>query len=168
MVSERAKKTVKNFIENGGKSVSKAMRDAGYSPATAQNPKKLTSTKTWQSLMDKYLPEEDLSKHHKELMNAKIIKTMLIPIKATKPDIRKVFKMLGFKVLTISFLKTELKHLVYFAMPDNRSRIEALDMAYKLRGKYAKTEHKLEFADTGDEELKAFIAGEISEIIAGN
>ncbi len=46
-------------VENGG-NVSKAMRDAGYSPATAKNPDKLTSSQSWQDLMDAYLPDDML------------------------------------------------------------------------------------------------------------
>lgn len=46
-------------LENGG-NVSKAMRDAGYSPATAKTPQKLTESATWQELMEAYLPDDML------------------------------------------------------------------------------------------------------------
>lgn len=168
MVSKRAKKAFKKVMESNGKSVSKAMSESGFSPGYSKNPQLLTRSKTWQALLDEFLPEEDLGRHHRELMNARTIKTMLLPAKSLNADIYKNFKKLGFEVLTIAFLKVEIKKLIYFAMPDFRSRKEALDMAYKLRGRYAKTEHKLEFADTSDEELEAFIAGEISTLIEGD
>lgn len=64
----RQKKVAKEVIENGG-SVSAAMRKAGYSDAYASNPHKLTNTKSWQELMDEYLPDELLSQKHRELLN---------------------------------------------------------------------------------------------------
>lgn len=45
--------------ENGG-NISKAMRDAGYSPQTAKTPQKLTQSASWQELMEAYLPDDML------------------------------------------------------------------------------------------------------------
>jgi hypothetical protein len=50
-------KAVQLAVENGG-NISKAMRDAGYSPATAKNPDKLTKSVAWQELVEAYLPDE--------------------------------------------------------------------------------------------------------------
>lgn len=44
-------KTVNILVEKGG-SVSGAMREAGYSPKTAENPSKLTRSQGFQSLME--------------------------------------------------------------------------------------------------------------------
>ena len=53
-------KAIKKILEKGGKiSVSKAMREAGYSEKTAKNPKHLTNSKTWKELMKEFLPDED-------------------------------------------------------------------------------------------------------------
>lgn len=57
--SLRMKKTAKLAVENGG-NVSKAMRDAGYSPAVASNPHKLKESPTWRELMEAYLPDDML------------------------------------------------------------------------------------------------------------
>lgn len=51
MATEKQKRAADNLVENGG-NVSKAMRDAGYSPATAENPSKLTESKGFMELMD--------------------------------------------------------------------------------------------------------------------
>ena len=61
MATEKQKKAAKNMLENGG-NVSKAMRDAGYSPATAHNPQKMTDSDGWNELMDKNFPDELLQK----------------------------------------------------------------------------------------------------------
>ena len=45
-----AKKAVKHFVENRGKSMSAAMRAVGFSPAYASNPQQFLRTKTAQEL----------------------------------------------------------------------------------------------------------------------
>jgi len=47
--SLRQQKAVENWLENGG-NASKAMRDAGYSPATAKNPQKFMRSKGFKQL----------------------------------------------------------------------------------------------------------------------
>jgi len=49
----KQKKAIKNMVENGG-IVSKAMVDAGYSPATAKTPQKLTESKGFEELKEQY------------------------------------------------------------------------------------------------------------------
>jgi len=56
----KQKKALKYYIENHG-NVSKSMKQAGYSLATAKNPKNLTKSKGWQFLLNKYLPDERLT-----------------------------------------------------------------------------------------------------------
>jgi hypothetical protein len=104
----RAKKAFLIAVENGGR-ISPAMREAGYSPATAENPSKLTKTKAWQDLMEEYLPESLLAKKHKELLT--------VPIKRTR-------KINGTAVVEEESL-------------DVQAVSKGLDMAYKLTGKYA-------------------------------
>jgi len=52
MATERQKKALQNVVENGG-NVSKAMIAAGYSPATAKTPQKLTQSQAFQEYMVK-------------------------------------------------------------------------------------------------------------------
>jgi hypothetical protein len=66
--SYRQKKAMKIFLDNGGKSVSRALREAGYSKQTAKNPKKITETKGWQQLMEEYLGDELLATTHHALL----------------------------------------------------------------------------------------------------
>ena len=48
--------------------VSKAMKLAGYSESSAKDPQRLTRSKGWQQLMEKYLPDKKLLSVHKELL----------------------------------------------------------------------------------------------------
>jgi hypothetical protein len=51
MATFKQKKAINLMVENRG-NVSKAMRDAGYSPATAENPDKLTKSQGFKELME--------------------------------------------------------------------------------------------------------------------
>jgi len=51
MVTARQKLAVDKIIENRG-NVSRAMLEAGYTPATAKNPKNLTDSDGYKELMD--------------------------------------------------------------------------------------------------------------------
>lgn len=66
-------KVLEKLKENVGKcgkkgSVKEAIMDAGYSESYAENGS-LLKTKTWEDLMEEYLPDESLAKVHKELLN---------------------------------------------------------------------------------------------------
>lgn len=52
----KQKKAIENMVENGG-NVSRAMMDAGYSPATAKTPQKLTESKGFVELKEEYKQE---------------------------------------------------------------------------------------------------------------
>ena len=62
------RKVAKAIVDNGG-NVSKAMREVGYSDAYAKNPQKLLQTKSFQELLDEYLPDELLTSTHRELVH---------------------------------------------------------------------------------------------------
>ena len=53
-----------------GSSLAKAMREVGYAKSTAKRTNKLTNTKGWQELMDKFISEEKLAKVHAEGLEA--------------------------------------------------------------------------------------------------
>lgn len=59
MATEKQKRALDIMVENGG-NVSKAMREAGYSPATAKTPKKLTESEGFKELAEAYLPDDML------------------------------------------------------------------------------------------------------------
>lgn len=134
MATEKQKKAIKNAVENGG-NISKAMREAGYSPKTAKNPKKLTESAAWNDLMEKYLPEKELLKIHKSMLNAHRVDHMVFPLKITDEAITDLLNSANCKVRKIMHGDTAIH--VWFWAPDNKAKKDALDMAYKLRGSYA-------------------------------
>jgi hypothetical protein len=69
MATVKQKKAIANLVENGG-NVSRAMIDAGYSPATANTPQKLTESEAFKSIAEQ-IPDDLLVKVHLEGLNAK-------------------------------------------------------------------------------------------------
>ena len=102
-------KAIKNVVENGG-NVSKAMRDANYAPATIKNPSKLTESKTWKNLMEKDLPDDLLTKKHKQLLKK-----------------REILLKNNNKTGKVEAIKGGI---------DTNAVKAGLDMAYKLKGRY--------------------------------
>ena len=142
-------KAIKIASENGG-NISKAMREAGYTDITAATPKKLTESKAWKEIMGEALPDEELAKHHKALLNAKSLDHMVFPLEGTDKETKALKKaqskltdddiidMLAAEGCIVRrIVHGEQARHVYFWTNDNNSRKSALDMAYKLKGNYA-------------------------------
>lgn len=157
MVTIRQELAAQKLAENGGKSVSKAMREAGYSDITAATPKKLTNSKGWQKLMDKYLPEKDVAKVHQELLGASDVERARFELSDDDTLIKQtVEKIPGATFIRIA--KTPLAKYAYYALPLHEHRKAGVEMAYRLRGKFAPDKIAVgslaEFEEMSDEELK--------------
>jgi len=86
MATTKQKKALDKVVENGG-NISRAMRDVGYSKATAKTPQKLTESIGWKELCEERGLTEDF------LVDA------LVEDIDKKPQNRKAELELGFKVL---------------------------------------------------------------------
>lgn len=98
-----------------GSTLTDAMKVAKYSPSAVKRTNKLTRTKGWQELMEKELPDGLLAKKHRELLE--------VPR-----------KIRHFKK---GDLESEYEEL------DSNAIKSGLDMAYKLKGKYAAEKHEV-------------------------
>ncbi len=126
-------RAIQNVVENGG-NVYKAMIDAGYSPATAKTPQKLTTSKAWETLMEENLPDEVLAKVHKQLLSSTFIDHMVFPLNITDEEITDILESVNCRVK--KFQHSETQTHVWFWCSNDKSRQSALDMAYKLKGHY--------------------------------
>lgn len=115
--SIKQKKALAIMVENGG-NVSKAMREAGYSPKTAKNPNKLTSSKKFNFLLDKYLPNSLLLEKHQQLLNKQ-------------------------EVIARNNIKSGEIEIIPTGEIDAQAVKSGLDMAYKLKGSYAAEKHEI-------------------------
>lgn len=134
MATEKQKEAIKNVVENRG-NVSKAMRDAGYSKKTAKNPKNLTESKTWEELMNQYLPDDLLAQKHNELLKSTCIEHMVFPLNITDKEIKELLNSVNCEPR--KYQHSEQATHVWFWARDNMAIKNALDLAYKLKGSYA-------------------------------
>lgn len=163
MAHERAIKAIKEMAEQakikGGKRKSKRqiIKDAGFSQSVADSPKKLLGTETAIQLMDIYLPDSKTYRTHGELMSAAEIQHYVFPkligrkgkgartqVKQVRDDeIKKIVESVpGCRLI---YIKRDpyIGAIAFFQSPDSKSRREAVDMAYKLKGRYAPEQFEL-------------------------
>lgn len=82
MATTKQNKALAILVENGGKiPVSKAMEQAGYSPATAKTPQKLTESNAYRELFPIDKTKEVIDNLHKLSISAESQETQ---VKATK------------------------------------------------------------------------------------
>jgi len=62
MATIKQQKVAKEMVGKGGKSITRAMIESGYSKNTAHTPSKLTRSKGWNELMDQFFPDEKMAK----------------------------------------------------------------------------------------------------------
>lgn len=104
----KQKRAMANLVENGG-NVYRAMVDAGYSPATAKNPNKLTDSVTFRSIAEQ-IPDDLLVQVHMEGLAANRV------ISAN-----------------ITYGDADEKTNDFIEVPDHAVRHKFLDSAYKIK-----------------------------------
>ena len=118
----------------------KLMREAGYSATYSRKSGKLVKSKSFQDLLERYLPDDKLSKTHAEITQAKSIDHRVFPKVMTDKEMTAVIESVaGCKVRKIKH-GDQANH-VWFWTPDNTNRLNAIKEAYKIKDKYAPEEH---------------------------
>lgn len=145
-VANRHKKILKKLTENGG-NMRKAILDSGYSQEIADNPQKITESRTWNEVVEDSLADDLLMEKHKELLNSTRIDHLVFPQGPKKNEDKKVNEDVLSDVEIIAMLAEvnckvrrivhgEQARHVYFWSSDNRAKKDALEMAYKLKGRF--------------------------------
>lgn len=140
----KQKKAIKNLIENGGNK-GQALRDASYSESVIKNPSKVFGSPTVQEHISKYLPDDFVLQNTKELVEAKTIRNIIFPSKATKKDIENTVKELSGKIVsTIENKELDAKgnykvisKTVTIIIPSNSAKKNGIDISCKIKGMYA-------------------------------
>ena len=136
MATSRQMQAIAIYMENRGSiSVGEAMRRAGYSDATAKNPKQLTSSMGWQEAMEHFLPDIDLLSKHHQLMNAKTIVRADFPIWVPQERIRAIIQEAGCEPRNMETNPFSGQITVWYWAPDTSAQTKALELAYKLKKK---------------------------------
>lgn len=102
------------IVEDRRVSQQQAMIQAGYSKSYATHPHQLKNTKSWKELMEQFIPETLVAQKHMELLTAKKVKRLYVK----------------------GELQAEEEEV------DTQAVGKGVEMAYKLRGKYAPEIHK--------------------------
>lgn len=110
-VKPRIKKVFEKVMENNGFNVGKAMLEEGYSPNSAKNPIQVTESKSWEILMDEYIPESLIAKTHKEAFEA------------------------NRTISVVSGKQASGGTTDFVDVPDWQTRMKATELGYKVRGK---------------------------------
>jgi len=116
-------------------SIGQAMREAGLSPAYADNPQLFTKTDGWKQLVERYLPDDLVMKVHLGLLSARRLDHMVFPTNIDNKLIKELLDSVGCTLRKI--VEGEQAKHAYFWSPDNKARNEALDKAIKIKGRYA-------------------------------
>ena len=161
MADIRAVETAKLVAQ--GVSVPQAMRLSGYAKTTADN-QKVKQLKDWNTILEKEMGDKYLAREHKKIINAgKLLKEELplgpktqedkIKLLAsdrlkaetggyeyiekdylTDDEIKEMYEKIDCPVQRI--LRGEEFRHVYYISPDNKTKKEGVEMAYKLKGRY--------------------------------
>jgi hypothetical protein len=153
------KRVLDNLAENGG-SMRKAIIDAGYSQEVANNPSKITESKTWGELMEAYISDNELATKHKQLLNATRMDHMVFPMgpveeeeqhiindedamtaemkpeRTTMTDVEIVELLASVNCTVRKIVHGRSARHVYFWAADNKSQKDAIEMGYKLKGRF--------------------------------
>jgi hypothetical protein len=122
--------------QNGGKkgkvSMYEAMLAEGYSEEYARKGS-LPKTKTWEKLLEERLGDDKLSNIHQQLMVAKKLDYMLFTSEIKDEDVYTLLESVGCtpKKIVHGIQGTH----VWFWAPDSKTRKDALELAFKIRGK---------------------------------
>ena len=120
-----------------------------------------TESKGFQEQLRELLPEKEVLKAHSGLLKASVIQHHNFPMIEKNELIKRIIKQAGCEIISIKAIKVIKARIAYYFAPDNKSRKEAIDMYYKLTGRYAAQEVKIgRLDDLTDEELDEILAGE--------
>lgn len=142
----KQKRVLVNLSENGG-NLGKAILDAGYSKSYAKTPSKIVESKTFLEVLEESMPDDELTQKHRELLNSTRVDHMTFPLGPKKnaekkegedvlsdEEIKEMLEEVNCRVRRI--VHGEQARHVYFWSSDNRAKKDALEMAYKLKGRY--------------------------------
>ena len=166
---------LKNLVVNGGHGgVKRALKEAGYSDAYAKNSHKFAKTKIYkdyQSRLKDVLSDEILAQEHVKLLNAHKLDHAVFPLGPVDHNNPKDVKALADT--DISDLLTsvnctmrkvvhgDIVRHVYFWAPDNKTKKDAVELAYKVRDMFPSDKMDVSvsrpFKDLSDDELAEYI-----------
>lgn len=130
----KQEKAIDILAGNGG-NVTQAMLEAGYSPATANTPGKLTDSKGFKELMEAIMPDTLITERHRNLLEQKRVDYFVFPKTMSDEEIVGHVNASGLEVITVR--TSDKGKMAFYTVADAMAISKAIDMAYKLKGSYA-------------------------------
>ncbi len=122
------------LIPQYGGNMRQAMLAAGYAPSTAKTPTNVTKSRSLATVIDSYLPDFSAIIAHRQLLDAVKIRVYTFPLSYTRKEIEDVFRDSQARIMSCRKRKSSWK--IFVEEPDWRMRVRALDLAYRIKGKY--------------------------------
>jgi hypothetical protein len=147
----KQKRAIELLVENHG-NISKSMREAGYTEASAKNPKNLTNSLGYKSIADQ-IPDALLVKKHNDLLKQKQLSYFVFSKSLSDEEI--IEHMKANNLDTIVIRESDKGKLAFYSIDDAQAISKGLDMAYKLKGSFAelKTTIKIESSEEEKESI---------------
>lgn len=118
-------------------SMGRILREAGYSDQTSKTPQLVIGTRGFQDELARVIPDETIVKTHRELIGASKLNKMAFDASLSDLDIKKIIEWpAGFKVRDVVRKKGGNQAMCYYWSPDGMARLNAIDMAYKIKNLY--------------------------------
>lgn len=123
-------------------SVSKVMKEVGYSPTYAEKAGRVLANDPFQALLDKYLPDDFLAEAHAGVMKANALAHDVFPLKLTDDEIKEIVENVWGGHLK-KLMHGETATHAWYIVPDHKTIIKGISEAYKVKAKYPaeKQEH---------------------------
>lgn len=109
------------------------MLKAGYSIEVSKKPALVTKSKGFQELLEENMPDDLLQQVHLEILKTKKIEHMVFPLSITDEDITELINSVGGTVR--KFQHSETATHVWFWAADGKIRLDAVKLAYQVKGK---------------------------------
>lgn len=119
---------------NGTKAARKVFKYKNDNVAAATASRMLKSVKV-ENALDKLLSDENLSKYHQELFDHKRVDYFVFPKSLSDEEIVEHVKSVGITVITVR--ESDKGKMAFYATKDSNAVRGALDMGYKIKGRYA-------------------------------
>ena len=154
-----AKKVSENLRKKKPKSIGKVLREVGYSESVSNAPQQVTGSKGFQQLMEEMLPDDQVLEAHQQLLRSTRVEHMVFPLCVSDDEIKELIKSVNCEVRKIKHGETAI-HCWYWS-PDNKARKDAIDLAYKIKGRIT---NKVKIEDERENPYKNLTEGELRKL----
>ena len=117
--------------------LAKLLKSGGYAPSMVDHPSRVTKSKGWLAMMDKYFPDDKIAKAEKGQLNASSVGHYVFPAKEKDETIKEIIE--NFPNCKLIKIRKQLNwKRAYFSSPDNTAIGKSLDRIYKMKKRYPK------------------------------